>query len=359
MTIRVGVIGLNYGTRVHLPVFKAHPKYDVVAVCARTPGRAEAVAREYHVPRWYTDARQLIADPTVDLVSIASPPGTHAGYAAAALAARKHVVVEVGFVCDARDARVLANLAREWNRVGAAAYVLRYTPLLRHVAEVLATQPNPLGKLRLMRFNSLSNFLAQADQHYHWMWDAKNGGGILINFTAHAIDLALRWLGPVREVDGTLRTFTTVRSSASLGPLADDTGVATLHFENGALGILSHSAVTAHVSTRLELHGVEGSLLIDDFGEEALLSPMGADTAPLFAPPQYLEDSLGQSGLTGGFRVFLDRLAVPIEGGAPPPDLPTFAQGWEVARLIDAIKLSARERRRVKLDDIESGWLVK
>jgi predicted dehydrogenase len=171
--------------------------------------------------------------------------------------------------------------------------------------------------------------------------------------------LALRWLGPVREVTGTLRNFVAVRAPAGAGPLADDTGVATLHFENGALGVLSHSAVTAHTSTRLELHGSEGSLLMEGFGEEAQLSPMGADTAPLFAPPQYLEDSLGHSGLTGGFRVFLDRLAIPIEGDAPPPDLPTFAQGWEVARVIDAIKLSARERRRVKLDEIESGWLVK
>jgi predicted dehydrogenase len=41
------------------------------------------------------------------------------------------------------------------------------------------------------------------------------------------------------------------------------------------------------------------------------------------------------------------------------PDLPTFADGWETARVLDAIKLASREKRRVNVDEIESGWNVK
>src|SRR5690554_3623558 len=115
MAIRVGLLGLNYGARVHLPAFKSNTRYEVVAVCARTPGRAEAVAREFNVPNWYTDARQLIAAPEVDLVSIATPPLTHAGHAAAALAAGKHVLVEIAFVNTLADARVLVDMARQVN----------------------------------------------------------------------------------------------------------------------------------------------------------------------------------------------------------------------------------------------------
>src|SRR6185436_4559021 len=98
MAIRVGLIGLNYGTRVHLPAFQNNSKYEVVAVCARTPGRAEAVAREHNIASWYTDARQLLAAPHVELVSIVTPPGTRAGFAAAALAGGKHALVEIGFL---------------------------------------------------------------------------------------------------------------------------------------------------------------------------------------------------------------------------------------------------------------------
>jgi len=82
MSIRVGLLGLKYGAQVLLPALKSNHRFDVVAVCARTPGQAEAVAQEYGVPRWYTDPRKLIAS-KLDLVVIATPPPSHAGYAAA------------------------------------------------------------------------------------------------------------------------------------------------------------------------------------------------------------------------------------------------------------------------------------
>ena len=76
MSIRVGIVGLNHGVQVHLPAYAASAKYDVVALCARTPGVAEKLAKEHNVARWYTDVSQLMASPDVDLVSIATPPRT-------------------------------------------------------------------------------------------------------------------------------------------------------------------------------------------------------------------------------------------------------------------------------------------
>lgn len=385
MTIRVGLIGLNYGAQVHLPTYKAHAKYEVVAVCARTKGAAEKVAKTHNLPRWYVDARDLINDKDIDLVSIVSPPGTHAGFAAAALAAGKHVVVEVGFVCDAPDARLLTTMARERERVGAAAYVLRFSPLLRHVGDLV--KQNALGPIRLMRFDSFSNFLAVPNQQYRWIWEAENGGGILLNFTAHAIDLARQWLGPVQAVEGTLATLAAANAPearrtptqplptkavgllARVKPveppkktimLADDTGFATLYFANGAMGTFSHSAATAYPRTRIELHGAEASVVVEGFGDDASQVRMGeAEIEPTYAPPLYLEESLGHSGFVGGFRVFLDRLGTAIDDKQILPDLPTFADGWETARVLDAIKLASREKRRVNVDEIESGWTVK
>src|SRR5258706_6027677 len=95
MAIRVGLIGLNYGAQIHLPAYANSGRYDLVAVCARTPGRAEAVAREHNIPRWYTNARDLIHS-DLDLVSIATPTVSHGGPAAAPPMARQHVPVEVG-----------------------------------------------------------------------------------------------------------------------------------------------------------------------------------------------------------------------------------------------------------------------
>jgi predicted dehydrogenase len=353
MTIRVGIIGLNYGARVHIPAFKNNPAYEVVAVCARTPEHAQAVAREHQIPRWYTDARQLILS-DLDLVSIVSPPRTHSGFAAAALAAGKHALVEIAYVASTLEARVLMDMSAEMRRVGVPAFVLRYTPTLRLISDLLAE--SKIGTPRLMRFESFNSFLSAPGQAARWMWDADNGGGILAGYTSHAIDLALRWFGPVSDVDAALATFAETAAPGANGaaPLADDTGFVTLHFENGMLATFSHSAVTAYPHTSIELHGSAGSLLIEGFGDEAAFLPMGESTAQtLFPPVQYLEETRGHSGLMGGFDVFLDRLALAVSDGAPPPDLPTLADGLEVTRVVDAARMASRQRRRVKLSEIK------
>jgi predicted dehydrogenase len=352
MTIRVGIIGLNYGRQVHLPAYKANPKYEVMAVCARTPGHAEAVAQEFNIPNWYTEARQLIASNEIDLISIASPPYTHSGYAAAALAAGKHVVVEIAFVCSAADARILADISSQMGRLGVPAYVLRYTPTLRMVTDML--QQQRLGQVRLMRFELFNNFLVEPGQGYRWIWDSSNGGGILAGFTSQGFDLARHWFGPVKEVDGTLLTFSDVTSPAGAGPLADDTGFVTLHFENGMIATFSHSAVMAYPHTSIEVHGSEGSLLIEGLGDEVAWLPMGGQTTQrLFPPEVYLEETRGHGGLTGGFRAFLEQLGGAIVDGVPPTSLPTLADGLEVTRLVEAARLASRERRRVRLEEIE------
>jgi predicted dehydrogenase len=349
MTIRVGVIGLDYGAQVHVPAFKENLKYDVAAVCSRAPGRAEAFAREHHIPHWYTDARQLVAS-DLDLVSIATPPHTHAGYAAMALARRKHIVVETAFVPSVADARVLIDLTRSVKKVGAAAFVLRYKPHLRMVSDLLAQ--NKIGAPRLMRFEFFSNFLVLPDEHNQWMWDGANGGGILANYGSHAIDLALRWFGPVREVEGALTALSSAAPS-DRERLADDTGNVTLLFESGLLATLTFSAVTAVPRTSMELHGTDGSLLLSGFGDDVAFVGMGAeDSESLFPPMEYLEETRGQSGLSGAFSSFLDDLARAIQDDAASPLLPTLADGLAVTRVLEAVQLAARERRRVALSDV-------
>ncbi len=350
MAIRVGLVGLNYGARVHLPVYKENTRYDLGAVCARTPGRAEAVARENHIANWYTDVRAFLAS-DLDLVSIATPPVTHAHLAAASVVAGKHALVEVAFVGRWADARVLDRLATERHRIGTAAYVLRYVPTLRLVSDMLAQ--GAIGEPRLMRMDFFSSFMAVPGGEYRWFWEAENGGGILAGVVAHGIDLARRWFGPVREVEASLTTLSTPpRLPPGISP-ADDTGLVTLHFENGMVASFNFSAATAYRRVAIELHGSKASLLVEGFGDELRILPMDeASPEPIYPPASYLEETRGQNGLLGGFQSFVGRLAGPLSGGPLPPDLPTFAEALEVARLLDAARLASKERRRVQMEEI-------
>ena len=351
MTIRVGILGLNYGERVHLPAYRANAKYEVVAVCARTSGRAQAVAREHHIATWYSDARRLLNAADVDLVSIATPPRTHAGFAAAALAAGKHAVVEIAFVGTAPDAQVLVDMAREQGRLGSAAYVLRYVPHIRLVSDLLAQ--NTIGPVRLVRMDFFSNFLALSAQRWRWLWEAEHGGGVLAGFISHGIDLLRHWFGPVRAVDGTLKTLSEVNGLAPGLTPADDTGVVALHFESGLLATINFSAVVAYPHVRTELHGANGSLFIEGSGDEVSLLMMGDTTArPVYPTAAMLEETRGQSGIPAGFQHYLDRLAGALSTGEVPADFPTFSAGLEVTRVIEAVRLASREGRRVPLAEI-------
>jgi predicted dehydrogenase len=350
MNIRVGIIGLNHGVEVHLPAYAASAQYEVGALCARTPGLAEKLAKIHNVPRWYTDARSFIASPDLDVISIATPPRTHADLAAAAMRAGKHVVVETPFVCNTAEARSLMGLWR-LKRIGAPAYVLRYAPHLRLVSDLLAQKK--IGHLQLIRAEIFSGFLTMAGEAYRWMWDGDYGGGVLANFTAPLFDLALRWCGPAREVTANLATLFKSPTQAAAGMMADDTGFITLRFESGQLAHFDHCGVSAVPRTHIELHGTDGSLIVGGFGDDLTFVPMGATaTGPLYSPENYLEESRGHTGLAGGFQVFVERLAEVISGGAPSVDVPTFADGLEITRLMEAAKLSSRERRTVTLAEV-------
>ena len=129
----------------------------------------------------------------IDLISIATPPMTHAHLAAGALANGKHCVVEVAYVGGSADARVLARLADERKLIGTAAYVLRYVPTLRLVSDLMAQ--GAIGEPRLMRMDFFSSFMAVPGSDYRWFWEAENGGGMLAGVIAHGFDLARRWFG--------------------------------------------------------------------------------------------------------------------------------------------------------------------
>lgn len=348
MTIRVGVIGLDYGGQIHVPAYKEDAKYELVAICSRTLERAEAFAREHNLPRWYADPRQLI-NSDLDLVSIATLPPTHAGLVAAALARKRHVVCEVAFMPNTADARIVTEMVQATGTVGAAAFVWRYKPHFRLVSDLL-TQ-GIIGRPTLVCFDYFSNFLTEPNDANRWMWDADNGGGVLAGDIAHTLDLVLRWFGPVREVEATLGRWGRVAVPTGILNLADDTGNLTLHFENGMLGMFRHSAITALPRTGMEIHGTEGSLLISGFGDEVALLRMGADVPePQYPAVEYFEQTRGHAGLPGAFTVFLDDLAEAIGNGHLPPYLPTFRDGLNVTRVIDALRQASREKRRVRVE---------
>jgi predicted dehydrogenase len=109
---RVGLIGLGFGSE-FIPIYQAHPKAEVAAICQRTKSRVDEVGGRFGIATRYTDFREVLTDPNVDFVHINSPIPEHAPQTIAALKAGKHVMCTVPMATRLDEAREIVALVRE------------------------------------------------------------------------------------------------------------------------------------------------------------------------------------------------------------------------------------------------------
>ena len=324
-----------------------HPDTEIAAIWDEVPerGRAEAAARG--VP-FFESLDELLAQPNIDAVVVDAPTSLHREVMIAAARAGKHIFTEKVIASTLRDAE---EIVREADRAGVRFVVsLRRLPFASTRAIKNIVDQGLLGDLTLVSVrDGHSAVLPSAANPRGFLSDefldpALAQGGVLIDM-CHSVYLTRHLLGAPESV------------SASFGFVSgrpvEDNAVLTMRCANGALGIAHATYVVRAAPFAIEVHGTEGSLLISGFGDDAALLRMGADEPEtLFPPVNYLEETRGHSGLVGAFGIFLEQLANAITDHLIAPELPTFADGVQITRLIDAIRLAAREKRRVAVSEI-------
>lgn len=112
-TVRWGFIGCGEVTEKKSgPAFSAVEGSEVVAVMSRRAEKAQSYAERHNIKRWYTDPQQLINDPDVNAIYIATPPSTHATYAIMAMKSGKAVYVENPWLRTTKTAAASTALPR-------------------------------------------------------------------------------------------------------------------------------------------------------------------------------------------------------------------------------------------------------
>lgn len=106
--VNVAVVGLGFGAE-FLPIYQAHPRARLVAICQRTQERLDAVGQAFGVERRYSDYAELLADPDIDAVHINTPIPAHAEQTLAALDAGKHVACTVPMATSVDDCRAIVE----------------------------------------------------------------------------------------------------------------------------------------------------------------------------------------------------------------------------------------------------------
>jgi predicted dehydrogenase len=167
MTISVGVIGCGYWGPNLIRNFAENEGAALRWVCDQNERHLSKVARRYPVARAATDYAELIADPRLDAVVIATPVSTHFEFARRALEAGKHVLVEKPFTATAREAEELIALARRRGLTLMVDHTFIYTGAVRKIKEAVAA--GDLGDL--LYFDSVRINLGLFQRDINVVWD--------------------------------------------------------------------------------------------------------------------------------------------------------------------------------------------
>jgi len=354
MTVRVGLIGSGFARRVQLPAMAFVPGVKPMAIASRHRANAEAVAREFGLAQVFADGMDLAASPDVDLVIVSSTPETHARFAIAALQAGKHVLCEKPMALDAFEAAQMVTASeRHPDQLAWIDHELRFEPNRRRARELIRS--DAIGELRHIEL-TLKPYLRgdgrpqASDAPWTWWSDGARGGGILGAVGSHLIDLCRFWSGSeITYVAGLVETFVKERKdeTGTLRPVtADDFVSCVLQTSSGAVATITLSTVAHHGPGHFgQVTGSDGSLLLSGETKLELAKPGG----PLenISAPDDLSDKMKPNNMWArSFVRLLREMVHVIEGGTPQGEPATFRDGWQVQRVLDAV----RGGRGVRLD---------
>jgi predicted dehydrogenase len=164
--IGIGVVGAGYWGPKHIRNFMALPDVHVPAVADRDVARLATIQAQY--PRVHTtsDWRQLLAEPAVDALVVATPAVTHAQIAREALRAGKHVLVEKPLSCTSAEAEELIELAQALQRVLMVGHTFLYHAAVHTLRELV--QSGELGDIYYAHAQRLNLGIFQSDINVLW-----------------------------------------------------------------------------------------------------------------------------------------------------------------------------------------------
>jgi predicted dehydrogenase len=164
--IGFGIVGYGYWGPNLVRNFSEASRSRVVAVCDVRPECLAGVRRRYPAIRTTVDLNELLSDPTIDAIAVATPVRSHFELALAALKAGKHVLLEKPMTETATQARQLIAAADRYNRVLMVDHTFVYTPAIRKVRELVGS--NELGKVYYYDSIRVNLGLFQHDVNVIW-----------------------------------------------------------------------------------------------------------------------------------------------------------------------------------------------
>lgn len=261
--IRFGIVGCGMIANVHAQAIRSIPEAMLLGVTGVEQKQTQQFAESYCIHAYET-YEQMLKSAEIDAVCICTPSCFHAEQAMMALRAEKHVVLEKPMAFDTKSADALVAACAQSGKLLTVISQLRFSKDVLMAKKLL--EEHALGKLSLcslyMKYYRAPAYFSSSD------WKGKKkfeGGGALMNQGIHGVDVLEYVVGPIKSVQGKAAT----RQHAIE---VEDTAVAMLEFECGALGVIEASTCAyPGFDRRIEIFGERGCLILREGKIERLV----------------------------------------------------------------------------------------
>ncbi|MCR4918277.1 MAG: Gfo/Idh/MocA family oxidoreductase [Prevotella sp.] len=282
--VRWGFIGCgDVVERKSGPAFSEVEGSAVVAVMSRSRDKARGYAERHGIGKWFTDAQQLIDDPEVNAVYIATPPSSHAPYAIMAMRAGKPVYVEKPLAATYDDCARINRVSEQTGVPCFVAYYRRYLPYFQRVKDIIDS--GRIGKTVsvAVRF-ATPPWQLDYDRPETLPWRLVpdiSGGGYFYDLAPHQMDFLQHLFGVIIEARG-------ICSNRAGLYQPEDSVAAIFEFEDGLPGSGSWSFV-GHESARedrIQIVGTMGELSFSVFSYDPIVlhTSQGTETVRVENP---------------------------------------------------------------------------
>lgn len=291
--IKWGIIGCGDVCEVKSgPAFYKSQNSALHAVMRRDAEKAKDFANRHNVPKFYSSAEELINDPEIDVVYIATPPGSHAELAIKVLQAGKPVYVEKPMATSYKECLQMTAVAKEQQQSLWVAYYRRSLPYFLKIKKLL--EQDAIGELLWVKGEFYRPPLASDLNPITHTWRLnKNtaGGGYFYDMGSHTIDILLFLLGEIKTIQG----FKT--NQAKLYTV-EDTVSASFLFESGVIGhfFWNYASFGNKEKDTIEIVGKNGSIRFSTFSfDPIILEVNGTIKDFAFNRPEHIQQNMIQS----------------------------------------------------------------
>jgi len=356
--IGIGIVGGGYMGKAHAVAMAAvgavfetalRPRLEMVA--GSTPESGKRLAEKFGFKRAAKDWQELVADPAVEAVVIASPQTTHRAVAEAAFALKKPVLCEKPLGASLDDAKAMAAAAETAGAINMVGFNYIRTPASQYARKLI--EDGVIGKITWFRGEHTEDFDADASTPGTWRSQGE-ANGCMGDLAPHMINATRALMGPIKELNAEIETVHAMRGDIKV--TNDDQAHVMCRFERGAMGHLFFSRVATgrKMGYAYEINGTKGAIRFDQEDQNSVFLYLaeGHESQRGFRKiltgpehPDYLPFCQGPGHGTG----FQDQIIIEAKDfliaiATGKNVWPTFQEGLEVSRTVAAIRQSDRTR---------------